>query len=399
MANEMPATEPGAAENPSAEGADKARRYNQLRFRIGLLSGATEIALLLLLAVSGLSRWIERRWAQPAVHGPTIVVLIYVVIVGVGFQAVALGFSLWHRRVEVRYGFNRQGWTGWWADRAKGAALGGGLGLLGAEMVYALLRAHPASWWLWAWAAYAAFSVVMVRLSPLLLRWFYEFRPLSPDVAHERELMERLRALHARLDAKAAASGRRLPALHGIYEWKLGAKTSKANAALTGWGASRQVILSDTLLADAPIDEIEAIFAHEMGHHVHRDIWRGLAAQCALSLAVATVAALILRAAAQRLQLAGVADVAGLPLLLLVTALSGLAAMPAINGFSRWMERRADEYSFAALETATPLMHGLERLARTNLAEVNPPRWKEWLLYSHPSIGTRLRRGRQWMSH
>jgi STE24 endopeptidase len=155
------------------------------------------------------------------------------------------------------------------------------------------------------------------------------------------------------------------------------------------------VIISDTLLEGSPEAEIEAVFIHELGHHVHHDIWRGLGFQVVISFFEFWLAGWVLATLAPRLGM-HVSDVASLPLLILVFAVLHLALLPVSNGFVREMERRADDYSFETLGTAEPLIAGLERLVAKNLAETDPPRWKEWLLYSHPSIATRIRRGREW---
>ncbi|MGH9392776.1 MAG: M48 family metalloprotease, partial [Terriglobales bacterium] len=297
--------------------------------------------------------------------------------------------------IEVRFGMNRQSLGSWTWDWFKSTCVGLLLGAGAAEVIYALLHAAPAHWWLWGWAAFALFTVVLAQLAPvLLLPLFFKLRQMSRDDPREAALIERLEGTYGRLRAQDP----KLPSLHGIYEWKLGEKSAKANAALTGWGRTRRVIISDTLLQSSTPEEIEAVFVHELGHHVHRDIWRGLGFQLGLSFLGFWVAQWALRGLAGRLGLSGIADVAGLPLIGLVFAGLGLALLPVSNGFVRTMERRADDYSFETLGTAAPLMAGLKRLAQTNLAEVAPPRWKEWLLYSHPSIATRLRRGEAWQA-
>lgn len=365
------------------------RAYAREKLVLGLIAGGVDLALLVWLLVSGASLAIAARLGG----GPAAAVLYYVLVVGLGFKLIGLPFGGWGRRVEIRYGMNRQGLGSWWWDEAKGTLLSGVLAVGAAEGMYWLLRAAPGRWWLWAWAGFTLLVVVMAQLGPvLLLPLFYKMRPLAEGDDAEGVLVRRLQSTYAGLRAQNP----RLPRLHGIFEWKLGEKSAKANAALTGLGRTRRVIISDTLLEASPPEEIEAVFIHELGHHVHHDLWRGLAFQSGLFLLGFWLAQAALGAFSGRLHLHGIADVAGLPLVVLVFTVLGLLLMPASNGFVRAMERRADDYSFATLGTAEPLMAGLRRLAEKNLAEVEPPRWKEWLLYSHPSIGTRLRRGRAW---
>ena len=371
------------------EAGHNPRAYAREKLILGLTAGAIDLLLLIGLLTSGASRELA-AWLG---GGAARAVLLYVVVVGLGFKLVGLPLGLWGRRIEMRYGLNRQGLGSWWWDLAKATALEGVLALLAAEGLYWLLRTAPQRWWLWAWAAFTLFMVVMAQLGPvLLLPLFFKMRPLAEGADAEGTLVKRLLDTYARLRAQNP----RLPRLHGIYEWKLGEKSAKANAALTGLGRTRRVIISDTLLEASPPEEIEAVFIHELGHHVHHDLWRGLGFQSALLLAGFWLAQWSLAAFSGRLGLSGVADVAGLPLVVLMFSVLGLLLLPASNGFVRAMERRADDYSFETLGTAEPLIAGLQRLAEKNLAEVEPPRWKEWLLYSHPSIATRIRRGERW---
>lgn len=373
------------------------KEYARAKLLVSLSSGATNLIVLAAFLFSGASLGLARWLGSPSASAGSswMLVALYVLIVAAGFFVLDLPFGWWGRSLEIRFGMNRQSAASWWRDEGKGAALGLGLGVLAAEIVYALLRSAPANWWWWAWGVFTLFTVLMAQLGPvLLLPLFFTLRRMSEDNDREGLLVRRLESTYAALRAQDP----RLPQLHGIFEWKLGEKSAKANAALTGIGKTRRVIISDTLLESSSVEEIEAVFIHELGHHVHRDIWRGIGFQAALSWLGFWLAHLILRAMTAPLGLRGIADVAGLPLLILVFTLLGLLLMPASNGFVRAMERRADDYSFVVLGTAQPLIAGLRRLAEKNLAEVDPPRWKEWLLYSHPSIANRIRRGQAWES-
>ncbi|MGH9475263.1 MAG: M48 family metalloprotease [Terriglobales bacterium] len=368
------------------------KQYAREKFWLGLASGTFTLVLLVLLLVTGFSVAVA-HWCS---HPPALRVLEYTLLLWVGFQIIDLPGAWLARSIEIRYQMNRQGLASWFWDECKGALVGGALTVGAAELVYwLLLPAAPRSWWLWAWAAFSVTTVVLMVLGPvLLLPIFFKLRRMSDENEHDAALVLRLESTYAKLRAQNP----NLPRLHGIFEWKLGEKSAKANAALTGLGRTRRVIVSDTLLEGSPVEEIEAIFVHELGHHVHQDLWRGLLFQTALAFLGFWLAQLALGALSAPLGLAGIADVAGAPLLVLVFAILSLVLLPLSNAFVRSMERRADDYSFETLATAEPLMAGLRRLAEKNLAEVEPPRWKEWLLYSHPSIATRPRRGEAWQA-
>ncbi len=376
---------PGSHEN------ERARAYARIKFRLGVVSAGLDLAILIWLAFSGASLALSHGLQSEFVrhHGPGWLVLGYGVVLILGFTVIGLPFAITGKVIERRYQLDRQSWLGWLGDELKSLALELALGIAALELIYALLRGSPRYWWLWSWAAFVGFTVVMAQLAPvLLLPLFFKFRRLTGATPEESELITRL----TRLGERARAP------IHGVFEWKLGEKSAKANAALTGWGATRRVIVSDTLLQSSTPMEIEAVFAHELGHHVHRHIPKGMVLQSALWLLGFWLSAQILQTLTPRLHLQGISDIAGLPLLALVAMVTGLIFMPLSNAFSRHMERQADDYAFITIGSPEPLISGLTKLAQRNLAEVSPPRWKEVLVYSHPSIARRIERAQHWAS-
>jgi STE24 endopeptidase len=131
-------------------------------------------------------------------------------------------------------------------------------------------------------------------------------------------------------------------------------------------------------------DEIETVLAHELAHHVHRDIPLGIAAQSGITLAGLWLASLALDWGVRRFGLTGADDVAGLPWLGLVLGGFGLLTLPLVNGWSRWREHMADHYAVQATGKPMANASAMVRLADQNLGELEPPRWVEFLLYSHP---------------
>ena len=163
---------------------------------------------------------------------------------------------------------------------------------------------------------------------------------------------------------------------------------------MTGLGRTRRILLFDTLVDRFEPEEVEAVLAHELGHHVAGDVWRGLAVQGAATLAAFWVADRALAAGAGALGLSGPADLAGLPLLGLVTMGVSLIALPVINGWSRRVETRADDFALRLSQNPAAFIGAMERLAGLNLAERDPHFLKELILYSHPSVGRRIARAR-----
>jgi STE24 endopeptidase len=358
----------------------RARRYHRLQLWLTASGIGLEILYLLAILASGAARTVAEAaaWWSPALAWRVAVVAV---VLGLGDRVVAAPVawaqSYWLPR---RYGLLHQSLRGWIADRLKAAAVGGLLGLGVVEVVYALLAA-TAWWWLLAAAAVTALQLALAVVFPVwLLPLFYRLAPLTDD------------GLRRRLLDLAARAG--VPAV-GVWVADQSRKSRTANAALAGLGRTRRIVLFDTLVRAFAPDEVEAVLAHELGHHVHRDLWRGLGVQAAVSVLAFGMAERLLALGVGLLGLHGPADPAGLPWLALVLLGVGLVATPAVNAFSRRLERQADDFALAATGDPGAFVRALERLAALNLAERHPPRWKEILLFSHPSIERRIARARR----
>jgi len=167
-----------------------------------------------------------------------------------------------------------------------------------------------------------------------------------------------------------------------------------ANAAVVGLGGTRRILVSDTLLREFPIEEVEVVLAHELGHHARGHLAKGLLLQSGLILAALWVAGHALQATVGVLGLAGPADPAGLPFLILLLTAVGLLTTPFVAAWSRRLEREADQVSLDVTRTPDAFIAAMERLGRLNLAERRPGRLREFLFATHPSIEARIAAGR-----
>lgn len=364
---------------------DKATRYHRLCRRATVLSIAGGIAALLALLEGGASLFVRdaiTSWTSASPSSPSTVAL-YVLALVAACQALRLPVAFYQSfLLERRYGLSSETFGAWLSDYLKAALLVVLLAVAAAEIVYSTMRWWPQWWWLASGASFIAVLVGLARIAPVvLLPLFYRFDPLE-----RAELRERLDALSQRAG---------VPVL-GAYVWGLGEKTRRANAALIGTGATRRILLSDTLLSNYSDDEIEVILAHEMGHHVHGDIRQGLLLEAALILASLGAGALVLSRLWSPLQLSGPSDVAGLPLLFLVSALVSFAAAPALKAWSRRNERRADRYALTLTGHFDAFVSAMRRLGAQNLAEERPSRSALWLFHTHPPIEERIENARRY---
>ena len=338
--------------------------------------------MLLGLAATGLSHRLREigaalsQWVPEALNDVVMVGLVTVLVMLI-LAVVELPFAYYHGHLlEHRYGLSTQSRSHWFSDQAKGVVLGLVLAVLGTAVVYGALRAWPAQWWWVSAAAFAIGTVGLAQLAPVvLLPIFYKFKPLDRPA-----LVDRLMKL-----AAAARTN-----VVGVFEWIVSSHTKKANAALAGLGRTRRILLSDTLLADYSEDEIEVILAHELAHHVHRDLWRGIAVQTLALFGGFFAADWILRAGADALGLRGLSDPAGLPVLLVIAGAWTFLLLPVVNALSREQERAADRYALKTTRNVDAFVTAMKRLSQQNLAEEYPSPIVRWLFYSHPPIRERI---------
>jgi STE24 endopeptidase len=368
---------PEVTEEFDAERQKVAREYARIKRRLFLLSLALMSAGLVALLALGWSAAL-RDWVETISTNPWIVVGLYGAALGAAYTLLTLPLDFYSGYVlQHRYGLSTQNIGGWTLDLAKELALTALFGLGGLELLYWLLRTWPEWWWV-AMAALAwIFLVVMAQLGPILLMpLFFKFRPLD-----DPELVRRLTNIAERAGAR----------VQGVYVMDMSSRTTAANAMLAGLGRTRRIILGDTLLENYTPDEIETVLAHELAHHVHNDLPKGLLAQAGLMLVGMWVAAQALRWGVEALGFRGEADVAALPVFALAMLLFALLVMPAGNFMSRQMERAADLYALRTTGKARAFRSVMLKLAGQNLTEADPPAWVRFLFHSHPAVAERVR--------
>jgi STE24 endopeptidase len=372
--------------NQSNQGTDspEARRYNRIRRWLGISDFVVGFAFLIVLLVTGWSGWLRDLAYRMGFQNYTLAVFMYLLLLLLISKVLGIGLDVYGFRLERRYKLSTQRLRGWFWDEVKGFLVGLLMGAIVVELLYFTIRQWPQNWWLLAWALFMVLFIVLAQLAPVVLfPIFYKFEPLENE-----ELRRRLVVLSERAGTR----------VRGVYRWKLSEKTKKANAALTGLGVTRRIILADTLLDNYTEDEIEAVLAHELGHHVHRHILKSIFVQAAITLFGFWAANWALHYAVDHhlFDFVQISDFADLPLLALVATVLSFLLMPALNAYSRFNERQADRYAFESISSVDPFVSSMNKLADQNLAERTPSKWVEWLFHSHPSISRRLKAAEEW---
>jgi STE24 endopeptidase len=361
---------------------DRSARYHRLRRRAGIASTLAGGAWLVTLVATGGAAWLALRAVSagamlPFPLGRALSVVVFIGALAIGWEIVSFPFVFYRTfYLDRMYGLSSEPASTWLNDHCKALGLGLVLSMVSGVAVYGSMAIAGGYWWLAAGGLFGAAAVLLSRLAPVLLMpLFYRFRPLDREALRERLLM---------------LSNRAGVRVLGAFEWGLGEKTTRANAALVGVGGTRRILVSDTLLKDYSDDEIEVILAHEIAHHVHHDIWTALAIETMIvtvSLYAAHVAA---TQAGPLVSSANPADLAILPLMMLAAGGVSLLLSPVGNAWSRHNERRADRFALALTRRPAAFISAMRRLGAQNLAEENPSTPVLWFFHTHPTIDERI---------
>lgn len=367
---------PESPDIPLEAASAEVKRYQRLKILAVLAGTLISLAWLAFLALDAgpsIGRWL----VQILGSSPWLRLVAMAGIVGVGLEILTLPLDYYSGfMLEHRYQLSNQTLAGWIKHKLKAYLVGGVLGLLLLLGLYALLWSAGDLWWVWATLGWLFVSLVLGQLLPVvILPLFYKVTPLD-DVA----LLDRLKKL---------TEGTTLT-VEGVYRLDLSAETRKANAALAGLGNTRRVLLGDTLLAQFTPEEIEVIFAHEVGHHVHGHLLKTIVIRVFTTLAGFWLVDVLLHRFAPALDYAQFRDPEALPLVLLVLTLFGLLLSPAQNALSRFFERQCDRYALDRTGNRPAYRSAFTKLARINKANPDPHPLVAWLFFDHPPIRERL---------
>jgi STE24 endopeptidase len=358
------------------EAPGRAKRYSRSKLVVGALKLALVFAFVLLLLLSGASLWL-RGLVRNVTDNYYLQLTGYLLAFLAGYHLLLLGLDYYGDIVlERRYDLSNQSTAGWLARSAKEWLLSALLVVVGFNLLYRLIRGMPNQWWLFAAVGWFLLLVLIGKITPaVIVPLFYRLHPLT-----DRNLADRLLALAERCGVQVGQ----------VLEIKLSKETKKANAAVVGLGQERKILIGDTLLDLCAHDEIEAVFAHELGHVALHHSWKLLGVAGAASVVAFYVLHLFYARSAAYLGFEGAADIAAVPLLMLWAMVLGLIARPFQAALSRHFERRADLFIVGRVEKPESLASALAKLAGRNLADPNPNRLVELLFYTHPPIAKRL---------
>jgi STE24 endopeptidase len=353
----------------SAAELDRARRFSRPQLALYLLRGAVDAAVLVAVARRPPRRLLARVSPTAAGAGAAGMAL------SAGLAAIPLPLSAVARQRALNAGLATQSWAAWAMDVFKSTALGAALTGAGAALAVALIRRAPAAWWVPGGVLAVAAGAGLQFAAPVLIDpLFNRFVPLPAGPTRDDVL-----------DLAARAGVR----VGQVYQVDASRRTTAANAYVTGLGATKRVVLYDTLLENFSREEARLVVAHELAHVRHRDVARGLAYMAL----VAPWSALAVKQLSGRLGPVEKRSGTGpevLPALGLSLALVSAPMSVIANQLSRRMEARADAFALSLTEAPEAFISFEQRIAVRNLIDPDPPRWVTLLLGTHPSIVKRI---------
>jgi STE24 endopeptidase len=364
----------------------KAADYTVAKQKLSIMETAVDAVMLVAVTLGGGLAWLFAVTEEVAIPSLLRDVLLLVGVASIGGIA-SLPFSWWRTfRIEERFGFNRTTVRMWIVDLAKGIAVGAVLGLPLAFVVLWLMKRSGAWWWLYAWAAWMAFQLLILVLYPTVIApLFNRFSPMPAGAARER-----IERLLERCGFRAS----------GLFVMDGSKRSGHGNAYFTGFGRAKRVVFFDTLLARLAPEEIEAVLAHELGHFRLRHVIKRVAWSALLSLALLALLAWL---AQSPWFYAGLgipdADVAGamarpgvaLALFMLALPVFTFALAPLSAAYSRRHEFEADAFA-ARHASAGALVAALIKLYEDNAATLTPDPLHSAFYDSHPPAAVRVAR-------
>jgi len=358
------------------EDLSRAKQYAKRQIQIVIIQLFLTIAFLVILLFSGVSStlkdivtsWSRNFYLQVGFYLTIFVGIYYLLFAGLDFYA---GFVLEHK-----FQLSNQTVLGWLKKSIQKGLIALLMLLIAGEGLYFFLRRFPNSWWLLATVAWLILAIVLGKITPvLIIPLFYKCTPINNS-----SLKERLLNL-----SKNCGIG-----VKDVFEIQLSKDTKKANAAVAGFGKARRILLGDTLLKDYSDEEIEAVFAHELGHVCLWHIWKIFGFGTVVSLTCFYLTYLLFKAGIALFGFHDVYDIAAFPLLVLVLMAVGLILVPIQNGYTRLLEKQADIFTLTRIQNRHSFISAITKLGNQNLSDPSPSRLVELLLYTHPPISRRL---------
>lgn len=367
---------------------EKAVEYSRAQYRLYFINVAYGLlVLLLLLGLRVPPRF--RDWAERASGRRLLQAVIYLPLFLLTLGVLGLPSDMYGHWLSVKYDQSVQSWGSWFWDWTKGQLIGLVIGTILLTILFGVIRRSPRRWWFYFWLASLPILVFLLFMTPYVIEpLFFKFEPLEKTQP----------ALVTEIEKVVARGGLTIPR-ERMFEMKASEKLKALNAYVTGFGASKRVVVWDTTLQKMSGQQILFVFGHEMGHYVLGHIPKGIAFAAFVLLVFLYLGyrglGWMLGRWGERWAIRGAEDWASLPVFLLLLSVLGFLASPATNTFSRYQEHQADIYGLEVIHGLVPdspdvAAEAFQILGEVDLADPNPSTFIKIWLYSHPPLSERI---------
>lgn len=357
-------------------GDEQAKIYSELKHKLSIRKSLLSFTVILIIFITGLSKEFE-KFSYSIIDNAYIALLVFTVIIGLVEGVISFPMSFYSSYIiEHKYNLSNQTLLSYFKELFKSFAVGAALGAPVILVFYYILKNYPSQWWLIMGIVLFIFSVVLAELAPVLIfPLFYKFKPLENE-----SLNNKILALCNKTGVK----------IKGIFTFNMSKDTKKANAAFTGLGKSKRIILGDTLLENFSENEIESIFAHELGHYKRRHNLKLIFFSTIIMFAGLFLTSFLYSKSLPLFNIQDNSELSALPLLFLYLSAYFTVVSPLSNFISRKFEWQADKFALQTCTDNISFASALEKLAGQNLADKNPKKRTEILFHSHPALSKRI---------
>jgi len=352
------------------------KKYNNTKLAIGIGKAVISFVLLYLFIALGYSLSLQ-KYIQTFTENSYLAFMIFVFTIGIGSSIlfmpvnIYIGFYLEHK-----YNLSNQTFFKYFLENVKSMLVGLVIGIPILLLFFFVINQFGDLWWLVFASAMFLISVVLSQLFPIIiLPIFYKILPLNDE------------ELKIRISNLAKGAGIKV---ENVFSFDMSKNTKKANAAFTGLGKTKRIILGDTLLNDYTKDEIETVIAHELGHYKHKHIIKNIVFGTVASFLTFFIISILYKNSLGWFDFESITQIAALPLLSLWAMIIGLIQSPIGNILSRKYEYEADRYAIESTIKPESFIKTLNKLTDQNLGDREPHPFIEWFFYSHPSIKNRI---------
>ncbi|MFM8314002.1 MAG: M48 family metalloprotease [Deltaproteobacteria bacterium] len=337
--------------------------------------GCLTLGLLIWFVVS-LRSFVLEIYLEKTLSREFFVWLAYFGIIGAILEVCTFPFSLGHQWVEKTHQLSKQTYLSWFWDKVKGWILGGVLGTLFLGILNACVVYTGDHWWWVTAILFVGVSIILAQLAPVvLIPIFFKLEPMEMSPLKER-LLKMCESFGVEVKE--------------VYHLGMGEKTEKGNAAFVGLGKTKRIMIGDTLYKKFPAEEVEAVFAHELGHQVHNDLWKGIILSSSFLFLVFYLTKFLLDSFVHPYFQSDMTHPFGALSFFVVFSLVQMPVGFVQTLFSRWRERMADQFAFERIGSGEKLASALEQLTYQNRGLFKPNKFIEFFTYSHPAPWRRI---------